>query len=76
MTVEMCQAWARGAGYAYAAVQHSTQCFGGNDISKYVTPGTCNMPCAGNTTQNCGGACTNRIFRVIPGMMIQLWNYG
>jgi hypothetical protein len=25
------------------------------------------MPCAGNANQNCGGACTNRIFKVIAG---------
>jgi hypothetical protein len=75
MTVEMCQALVRDAGYTYAAVQFYSECFGGNDISKYVTPGICDRPCAGNTTQNCGGACTNRIFRVIPGIIIQPWKW-
>jgi hypothetical protein len=64
MTVEMCQDLVLAAGYAYAAVQWHYQCFGGNDISQYVTPGTCSAACAGNMTQNCGGTCANRIFRL------------
>jgi hypothetical protein len=66
MTQEMCYDLVRAAGYRYGAVQHHYHCFGGNDISKYVTPAgdKCNAPCAGDNTQNCGGACVNHIFKV------------
>jgi hypothetical protein len=67
MTQEMCQNMVRGAGGKFAAVQSFTECFGGNDISMYVTPGYCNAPCAGNQAQNCGGSCSNLIFKVVPG---------
>ena len=64
MTVEMCQSLVRAAGFKYAAVQSTRFCFGGNDISRYINPGNCNTPCAGNQEQNCGGSCVNRIFKV------------
>jgi hypothetical protein len=67
MTQEMCQNLVRAAGFKYAAVQWYRDCFGGNDISQYVDPGTCNTPCAGNAAQNCGGGCRNLIFKVVPG---------
>jgi hypothetical protein len=72
MTQEMCYDLVRAAGYKYAAVQAIYHCFGGNDISKYVTPAgeKCDSPCGGNAAQNCGGPCVNRIFKVPQGKLL------
>ncbi|WIA38266.1 hypothetical protein OEZ86_001606 [Tetradesmus obliquus] len=48
LTIDKCVQLARAAGYKYAGVQYSRQCFGGNDISSFTLPGTCNMTCMGD----------------------------
>jgi hypothetical protein len=62
LTVEGCIKLAAAANYTYAGVQFSYQCFGGNDISQYIGQGTCRAPCSGNSSQICGGNCTNAIY--------------
>lgn len=67
VTIDRCVQLARAAGYKYAGVQYSRQCFGGNDISSFTLPGTCNMTCMGDPRQNCGGICSNAIYVTDPG---------
>ena len=48
------------AGYTYAGLEYGKQCFCGNSIPSSAVPqanqlGSCNMPCAGNSSQYCGG---------------------
>jgi hypothetical protein len=64
MTIELCAGMASARGFTYSAVQSHQQCFGGNDVSRYSLPGTCNLPCSGNTSQICGGDCANSIYDV------------
>lgn len=71
MTIEWCAAEAAARGYQYSAVQFGVACYGARDISKYTEPGTCNMPCSGNTSQICGGSCSNSIF-ALPGKIMSL----
>lgn len=71
MTIEKCASWAAVRGFRYSAVQWYFQCYGGNDISRYTQPGTCNTPCDGNRGQACGGGCSNSIF-VVPGKPLLL----
>lgn len=61
MTPTMCIGMAVAKKLAYAAVQASTYCFGGVDISSYNTPGTCSL-CDGLPYTLCGGACSHVIF--------------
>ena len=41
-------------GFAYAGVQYSKQCFCGNTAPS-IAAKNCNMACAGNKKQTCGG---------------------
>jgi hypothetical protein len=61
LTIDLCVQIARAAGYKYAAVQHSNECWYGNDISLFTVPETCQMPCSGDPNQLCGGLCENAI---------------
>ncbi|KAI0390448.1 WSC domain-containing protein [Xylariaceae sp. FL0594] len=61
MTVDKCVALCKGKGFKYAGVEYRTQCFCGNDIPQDRLPkagltGNCDLPCAGDATQLCGGA--------------------
>ncbi|KAK6340345.1 hypothetical protein TWF730_002107 [Orbilia blumenaviensis] len=56
MTVQKCIQLA--AGFKYAAVQYYGECHWGNVLNPSSTPvasGDCNTPCAGDTSQMCGG---------------------
>ncbi|GAB7340271.1 hypothetical protein MBLNU457_6733t1 [Dothideomycetes sp. NU457] len=58
VTVESCIQECESQGYLYAGMEYSSQCFCGNSIPSSVTPtafGQCNMPCAGNSSETCGG---------------------
>jgi len=66
--VDSCRALCANAGYAYAAVQYSYQCFCGNSYGKAGTSTSCTMSCNGNSNQTCGGPYANNIYtsRVAP----------
>ncbi|CAG8958428.1 hypothetical protein HYFRA_00011105 [Hymenoscyphus fraxineus] len=62
MTVESCIAFCIGRNFAYAGVEYGSECYCGNTIAAsatQATAGDCNMPCAGNSTETCGGG--NRV---------------
>lgn len=62
MTVEKCALMAAAWGYKFFALQWYYECYGGNDITRYTQPGTCDRPCRGDNRQMCGGACANSIY--------------
>lgn len=79
MTVQNCITLCGGKGYSIAGLEYASQCFCGNSLPASASPtpgivGTCNMPCAGNSSelcgagsrlslyQKCGGTCTNAQF--------------
>lgn len=54
-------------GYKYAATEYGTQCYCGNTISAPGAPaasGSCNMACAGNSTEMCGGTWFMNMYQV------------
>ncbi|KAF2731461.1 WSC-domain-containing protein [Polyplosphaeria fusca] len=56
MTVDLCKAFCTGA--VYFGVEYGRECYCGNSIpssSTATTDGRCNMACAGNPSQTCGG---------------------
>ncbi|KAG9027629.1 hypothetical protein FRB95_007563 [Tulasnella sp. JGI-2019a] len=68
MTLEYCVSLCDAAGYLYCGAQYYSECWGGNSI---VTSGgggavlpasSCNYPCKGNTTENCGGSYIATVF--------------
>ncbi|WWC64110.1 uncharacterized protein I303_106717 [Kwoniella dejecticola CBS 10117] len=59
-TVESCQALCASGGYLYAGVQYGTDCYCDNSLNFAdgggpTTASKCNMACAGNSAENCGG---------------------
>jgi hypothetical protein len=60
MTVEACQSRCRELGYTIAGVEFARECYCDfefrNGAGKADDPQSCNMPCAGDETEICGGA--------------------
>ena len=63
MTGAVCRAECARRGFAYAGTQYSTWCFCGNQYGKSGEASNCNMPCAGNAQEICGGAWANSVSR-------------
>ena len=59
MTVEACTSSCQAGGYTLAGVEYSIECYCGNAFSngggKLPDLSSCNMPCAGNSSESCGG---------------------
>lgn len=61
------------AGSTYAGLEYGKQCFCGDSIPSGRAPqastlGSCNMPCAGNSSQICGGGSQISLYKVCaPG---------
>ena len=60
MTPQMCMNACQAKGYAYAGVEYASQCFCGNAFAagsvNANSASECNMQCAGDKTQTCGGS--------------------
>lgn len=57
MTVEQCAAYC--VGYNYMGVEYGSECYCGNLINQGTTvdtSGGCNAPCAGSSSEQCGGS--------------------
>lgn len=68
MTTEACVSECRLTGYKIAATQYGEQCFCGNSHGDYgrTSDAECSFPCAGNTSQKCGGGWRNSVYQVRP----------
>lgn len=65
MTELLCVAFCDDAGYSYAGVEYGTECYCGNVIAvsgKAATETDCDMPCAGNSYELCGGPNRMNVF--------------
>lgn len=72
VSVDACFRAAIAQNLKYFGVQSGRQCFGGTDLTYAKALGTsarCNMPCAGNRNQTCGGVNANGIYKVAAGRM-------
>jgi len=67
MTKDLCLAKCRQKGFSYAGLQYSRYCFCGNSYGKLGKANNCNMPCAGDKAQTCGGGWANSVYRVTSG---------
>ncbi|KAF9560056.1 WSC-domain-containing protein [Agrocybe pediades] len=66
MTIEACLAFCTPAGYKFSGVEFARECYCDNVIESPGVPtssSTCNMPCAGNANEICGGAGGINIFQ-------------
>jgi hypothetical protein len=59
MTLEQCGAYCTGKGFSMFGVEYGRECYCGNQFSNGASASTlsgqCNMPCAGNSAEVCGG---------------------
>lgn len=57
MSVLQCTAACKAAGFSYAGVEYSSECYCDNQILNTAASGQtgCNMLCSGNSTEYCGG---------------------
>ncbi|KAH9485989.1 WSC domain-containing protein [Psilocybe cubensis] len=69
MTIESCLAFCVPAGYKYAGVEFSRECYCDNNIESPGAPidaSACSMPCTGNSGEICGGSNAINIFQSTP----------
>ena len=67
MTVAICAAGCRARGFDFAGVQYGNWCFCGASPGVEASSGRCNMPCAGNPAEICGGFWANSVYRTDGG---------
>jgi hypothetical protein len=70
MTVGTCITNCAQQGFAYAGVQYGSQCFCGNSYGRYGPAENCDMRCAGNAGEFCGGFWANNIYSIRPGSQL------
>jgi len=63
MNTQLCVSECRKRGFSIASTQYGSQCFCGNSYGKYGSANNCNMACAGNGSQICGGTWANSVFK-------------
>lgn len=68
MTNEMCVEFCKARGFSIAGTEYSNECYCGNSIPAAAAPidglmGDCFMKCAGDDTENCGGAGTISLYQ-------------
>lgn len=63
-TNSKCIATCREIGYAFAGTQYSTQCFCGNSYDRLgkLEESKCELACAGNAAEKCGGYWANSVY--------------
>ena len=67
LTLEMCADLCRKQGHKYAGAQYRQHCFCGDSYGKYGKATNCNMNCAGNSNEICGGPLANSVYDVLAG---------
>jgi hypothetical protein len=64
MTTEACVAFCQQRGFVYAATQYASYCFCGNSFGRLGGAANCDMRCAGNPSQTCGGSWANSVYKI------------
>lgn len=72
MTNEQCVQFCGSKGFSVAGSEYSNQCYCANSIPASAQPvpgvvGNCNMPCAGNASEFCGGSALMSIYQKCTG---------
>ncbi len=67
MTKKLCMETCRKKGFGYAGLQYSRYCFCGNSYGRLGKADNCNMACAGNSKETCGGGWANSVYKVTTG---------
>ncbi|KAF8644534.1 hypothetical protein AX16_008410 [Volvariella volvacea WC 439] len=77
MTPQVCQSLC--SSFRYAGVEYSNECFCGNSLTNngatgsVIPSGNCNSPCAGDSSQTCGGSWTLSVYEQANSQPVT-WN--
>jgi hypothetical protein len=68
MTVGSCISFCEAKGYSYAGLEYASQCYCGNSVASDRAPqtgllGNCFSPCAGDSSEYCGGGSALSIYQ-------------
>eukprot|EP01064_Diplonema_japonicum_P039206 TRINITY_DN977_c0_g5_i1.p1 TRINITY_DN977_c0_g5~~TRINITY_DN977_c0_g5_i1.p1 ORF type:complete len:2288 (+),score=451.00 TRINITY_DN977_c0_g5_i1:87-6950(+) len=76
-TVDECMAVCFTNGFAYAGLQNGDSCYCGDDVATSMRTGLteCEVPCAGNIAENCGGATNNLVYSFNPIPPTPVYNF-
>ncbi|KAA1470602.1 WSC-domain-containing protein [Dentipellis sp. KUC8613] len=69
-TVESCTSACFESGFTYAGLEYGGGCFCHNELDRFAAPtksSKCNIPCAGNSAQICGGIASLTMYRYTGG---------
>ncbi|KAI9784611.1 MAG: hypothetical protein M1839_001833 [Geoglossum umbratile] len=71
MTVENCVDFCISKGFSIAGLEYSNECYCDNALPQDRAPipgvmGNCNKPCAGDTTETCGGGSRLSLYQACP----------
>jgi hypothetical protein len=72
MTNGKCMQHCRAQDYSVAATQFGTWCFCGTDFGNFGEADNCNMGCAGNPDEVCGGRWANSVYKLAPKVSSEL----
>jgi len=64
MSTAFCTSTCQGKGFRYAATQYGSWCFCGNSYGRSGQADNCNMKCAGNPAETCGGSWANSVYQL------------
>ncbi|KAL1297177.1 hypothetical protein AAFC00_004750 [Neodothiora populina] len=72
MDVETCVSFCSDKGYAYAGMEYASQCYCGDSVPSDKAPvehivGNCFSPCAGNSSEYCGGSNALSLYKKCDG---------
>jgi hypothetical protein len=67
MTTQMCVSECGARGFAYAGTQYGSHCFCGQRYGASGPAPNCDMACAGNAAQKCGGMWANSVYELASG---------
>jgi hypothetical protein len=73
MTIELCRDLATARGFRYYGVQFASECYATNNGTSpfmYQHGRPCNMPCAGNVAERCGGDQANDVYDATLGELL------
>ncbi|CAN8102201.1 unnamed protein product [Discula destructiva] len=62
MTRNKCLVICAFGNFVYAGLEYGNECWCGNKLGNVKPQGTCNLPCAGNSSETCGGSFSLDLF--------------
>lgn len=79
MSVELCANYCSLGDYAFFGLEASDTCTCGSEVginSVQISSTQCDLACAGNSSEICGGSATTSVFGIVPSLSFQFSDLG